>query len=282
MNAMHTIDTVVIGAGHAGLAVSRLLTGAGRDHVVLDRGRVGERWRTERWDSLHLLTPNWMTRLPGWCYGGPDPDGYRRAGDFVEPPGAVRRVVRRPGRGRHDVTRPDHRARRRLPGRHRPRHLARPPRRHRDRSARDAARARGPGRPTCGARPPTATATPASWPPEACSSSEPRRPGCRSPTSSAGPVARSSSRSGGTPGCPAATAAWTSSGGWRAPAVSPAPSTRSPTPRRPARAVAAARRAQRPDEVDARPRPGRAPAPRGPAGRAAREWTAARPVSATS
>ena len=54
---MTTIDTVVIGAGHAGLAVSRLLTDAGRDHVVLDRGRVAERWRTERWDSLHLLTP---------------------------------------------------------------------------------------------------------------------------------------------------------------------------------------------------------------------------------
>jgi putative flavoprotein involved in K+ transport len=79
-----TIDTVVIGAGHAGLAVSRLLTGAGRDHVVLDRGRVGERWRTERWDSLHLLTPSWMTRLPDWEYSGPDPDGYLSAGQLVE------------------------------------------------------------------------------------------------------------------------------------------------------------------------------------------------------
>ena len=68
-----TIDTVVIGAGHAGLAVSRLLTDAGREHVVLDRGRIGERWRTERWDSLHLLTPSWMTRLPGWSYRGPRP-----------------------------------------------------------------------------------------------------------------------------------------------------------------------------------------------------------------
>ena len=73
---MSTIDTVVVGAGHAGLAVSRLLTRAGHDHVVLDRGGVGERWRTERWDSLHLLTPNWMTRLPGWFYGGPDPEGF--------------------------------------------------------------------------------------------------------------------------------------------------------------------------------------------------------------
>ena len=70
------IDTIIVGAGHAGLAVSRLLTDAGHDHVVLDRGRVAERWRTERWDSLHLLTPNWMTRLPGWRYTGADPDGY--------------------------------------------------------------------------------------------------------------------------------------------------------------------------------------------------------------
>jgi len=80
---MTTVDTVVIGAGHAGLAVSRLLSAAGRDHVVLDRGRVGERWRSERWDSLHLLTPSWMTRLPGWSYEGPDPDGYLSAGAFV-------------------------------------------------------------------------------------------------------------------------------------------------------------------------------------------------------
>src|SRR6188472_1183649 len=81
---MTTIDTVVIGAGHAGLAVSRLLTDAGRDHVVLERGRVGERWRTERWDSLRLLTPSWMTRLPGWEYSGPDPEGFMSVGTFVE------------------------------------------------------------------------------------------------------------------------------------------------------------------------------------------------------
>ena len=81
---MTIIDTVVIGAGHAGLAVSRLLTGAGHDHVVLDRGRVAERWRTERWDSLHLLTPSWMTRLPDWEYTGPDQDGYLSAAQFVD------------------------------------------------------------------------------------------------------------------------------------------------------------------------------------------------------
>ena len=81
---MTAIDTVVIGAGHAGLAVSRLLTDAGRDHVVLERGRVGERWRSERWDSLHLLTPSWMTRLPGQPYDGPDPDAFMSASGFVD------------------------------------------------------------------------------------------------------------------------------------------------------------------------------------------------------
>jgi len=80
---MPAIDTVVIGAGHAGLAVSRLLTLEGRDHVVLDRGRVAESWRTARWDSLHLLTPNWMARLPEWSHTGPDADGFMSASQFV-------------------------------------------------------------------------------------------------------------------------------------------------------------------------------------------------------
>jgi putative flavoprotein involved in K+ transport len=81
---MTCIDTVVVGAGHAGLAVSWFLTRAGREHVLLDRGMVAERWRSERWDSLHLLTPNWMTRLPSWSYAGPDPDGYLSAPALVQ------------------------------------------------------------------------------------------------------------------------------------------------------------------------------------------------------
>ena len=60
---MH-VETVVIGAGQAGVALSRHLTAAGHGHVVLERGRVGERWRSERWDSLTLLTPNWLNGLP--------------------------------------------------------------------------------------------------------------------------------------------------------------------------------------------------------------------------
>jgi putative flavoprotein involved in K+ transport len=79
---MSAIETVIIGAGQAGLALSRLLTGAGHDHVVLERGRVGERWRSERWDSLALLTPNWANRLPH-DDAPADPDGYASGDAFV-------------------------------------------------------------------------------------------------------------------------------------------------------------------------------------------------------
>ena len=88
---MRTTDTIVIGAGQAGLAMSRCLTDRGVDHVVLERGRVAERWRTERWDSLRLLTPNWMSRLPGWSYTGPDPDGFMTAAEVVDLPRRLRR-----------------------------------------------------------------------------------------------------------------------------------------------------------------------------------------------
>lgn len=71
-----TTDTVIIGAGPAGLAMSKHLADRGLDHVLIERGAVAERWRSERWDSLRLLTPNWQTRLPGWQYQGDDPDGY--------------------------------------------------------------------------------------------------------------------------------------------------------------------------------------------------------------
>src|SRR5262245_46583351 len=56
--------------------MSRCLSDRSVDHVVLERGRLAERWRSERWDSLRLLTPNWQSRLPGFRYTGPEPDGY--------------------------------------------------------------------------------------------------------------------------------------------------------------------------------------------------------------
>jgi len=69
--------TVVIGAGHAGLAMSWWLAERSIDHVVVERGEIANSWRTERWDSLRLLTPNWQSRLPGYGYEGVDPDGFR-------------------------------------------------------------------------------------------------------------------------------------------------------------------------------------------------------------
>jgi putative flavoprotein involved in K+ transport len=78
------VTTVVIGAGHAGLAASRCLSERSIDHVVLERGEVANSWRRERWDSLRLLTPNWQNRLPGYQYDGSDPDGYMGMGDLIE------------------------------------------------------------------------------------------------------------------------------------------------------------------------------------------------------
>jgi putative flavoprotein involved in K+ transport len=80
---MRRVDTVVIGGGQAGLAMSRSLSELGVEHVVLERGRVGERWRSERWDSLRLLTPNWQTRLPGYTYRGPDREGFMTRDEVV-------------------------------------------------------------------------------------------------------------------------------------------------------------------------------------------------------
>ncbi len=76
-------DVVVIGAGHSGLAMSHCLAARGIDHVVLERGEVANAWRHERWDSLRLLTPNWLSRLPGYRYTGDDPDGYMSCEEVV-------------------------------------------------------------------------------------------------------------------------------------------------------------------------------------------------------
>ena len=77
------VTTVVIGAGHAGLATSRCLTERSIDHIVLERGEVANSWRRERWDSLRLLTPNWQTRLPGCRYDGADPDGFMTMSEVI-------------------------------------------------------------------------------------------------------------------------------------------------------------------------------------------------------
>lgn len=80
---MKRIDTVIIGAGQAGLAMSYFLQQRAVPHVILERGDVANSWRTERWDSLRLLTSNWQSRLPGCVYGGSNPDGFMDMADVV-------------------------------------------------------------------------------------------------------------------------------------------------------------------------------------------------------
>ncbi len=80
---MKYTDTVIIGGGHAGLAMSRCLGERGIDHIVLERGRIAQRWRDERWDSLRLLSPNWMARLPHYRYEGDDPDGFMTMPEYI-------------------------------------------------------------------------------------------------------------------------------------------------------------------------------------------------------
>ena len=75
---------VILGAGHSGLAMSRCLSERSIDHVVLERGEVANSWKTERWESLRLLTPSWQSRLPGHAYQGPDPDGFMTMPEVIQ------------------------------------------------------------------------------------------------------------------------------------------------------------------------------------------------------
>ena len=79
-----TTDVVVIGAGHAGLAFSHCLSEGSIDHVILERGEIANSWRSERWDSLTLLTPNWQCKVPGFSYAGDDPDGFMAMPELIE------------------------------------------------------------------------------------------------------------------------------------------------------------------------------------------------------
>ena len=81
---MERVDTIVIGAGQAGLAASYFLTQHGREHIVLERGAVGETWRSERWDGFYLNTPNWFLQLPGGEYDGADPDAFAPLAEVIE------------------------------------------------------------------------------------------------------------------------------------------------------------------------------------------------------
>ncbi|HEY7024708.1 MAG TPA: NAD(P)/FAD-dependent oxidoreductase [Candidatus Limnocylindrales bacterium] len=81
---MRKVDVVVVGAGQAGLATSYHLSQRGIEHVVLERGRVAESWRSKRWDSFALNAPSWTFQLPGYAYSGPEPDAFMLRDELVK------------------------------------------------------------------------------------------------------------------------------------------------------------------------------------------------------
>jgi putative flavoprotein involved in K+ transport len=105
MSSARSIETVVVGAGQAGLLVSRLLTETGREHVVLDRrATLGGGWQ-DRWDAFRLVSPNWITSVPGFDYRGDDPDGFMPRDDVVDHWRAYAAAVAAPVELETDVTR---------------------------------------------------------------------------------------------------------------------------------------------------------------------------------
>jgi putative flavoprotein involved in K+ transport len=79
-----TVETLVIGAGQAGIAMSEHLGRRQSPHLVLERARIAERWRSERWDSLVANGPAWHDRFPGMTFPGIDPDSFASRGDIVD------------------------------------------------------------------------------------------------------------------------------------------------------------------------------------------------------
>ncbi|MBD3223919.1 MAG: SidA/IucD/PvdA family monooxygenase [Caldithrix sp.] len=82
MSANNT--TLIVGAGQAGLSVSYFLTMHGLDHIILEQKQIAEAWRSDKWDSFTLVTPNWTLQLPGFAYRGNNPDGFLTREEVVQ------------------------------------------------------------------------------------------------------------------------------------------------------------------------------------------------------
>ena len=216
---MPTTHTLVIGAGQAGLAVSRCLADADVDHVVLERGRVAERWRSRALGLAPAPHPELDEPAPRLELPGPD---ARRLHDR----GRARRLPRPTTPARFAA--PVDERQRRSARLERDRRAASPSRTDRRAVAGRATSSSPPAGATSPRVPALAaparpgdrpghrrrrTATPTSCPTAACSSSARRPPACSSPTSSPAPAATSCWPSAATAGCRGATAAWTSAGG---------------------------------------------------------------------
>jgi putative flavoprotein involved in K+ transport len=102
---MQFATTVVIGAGHTGLAASACLDQQGVDHVLLERGEVANSWRQERWDSLKLLTPNFQCALPGARYEGDDPEGFMSMPEVIDFISGYANTIHAPVHTETEVTR---------------------------------------------------------------------------------------------------------------------------------------------------------------------------------
>lgn len=77
-------DTIIVGAGQAGLAAGYLLSKQNREHLILEKQRIGESWRSGKWDSFTLVTPNYMLQLPGYAYDGDQPFGFLGRDEVVQ------------------------------------------------------------------------------------------------------------------------------------------------------------------------------------------------------
>jgi putative flavoprotein involved in K+ transport len=99
------IETLVIGGGQAGLTMSHRLKQRGLSHLVLERHRIAERWRSERWDGLKFQFPNWSVRLPDFSFPHTDPDAFATTGEIVDFIDAYAAVVAPPLRCGVDVKR---------------------------------------------------------------------------------------------------------------------------------------------------------------------------------
>jgi putative flavoprotein involved in K+ transport len=77
-------SAAIVGGGQAGLSMSYCLTERGFDHIIFEKHRIGHAWRSHRWDSFCLVTPNWQCKLPGYHYPGPDPHGFMKRDEIVQ------------------------------------------------------------------------------------------------------------------------------------------------------------------------------------------------------
>src|SRR5271163_3043811 len=82
--SVEKVETLIVGGGQAGLAMSEQLSKRGLSHLVVERHRIAERWRSERWDGLHANGPAWHDRLPGLSIAGVDPDGFATRDQMVD------------------------------------------------------------------------------------------------------------------------------------------------------------------------------------------------------